>query len=192
MYSRLQMLRKPYFEPIQTLSTVDSGKKMKQRSAMADKFEIDDIDKLIIGELRKNGRATNQQIADDLKLTAATVSTRIKRLEKADKLRIVAVSDFRAHGYNVLLEIAIEVDGRPASQVANELAKLPEVFAVHLVTGRYDIDLLVVLREFSDLQDFLLKKLSNIKGIHSMVPAIAVDVIKYKFDIAPITSRDGL
>jgi Lrp/AsnC family transcriptional regulator for asnA, asnC and gidA len=92
----------------------------------------------------------------------------------------------------VLLEIAIEVDGRPASQVANELAKLPEVFAVHLVTGRYDIDLLVVLREFSDLQDFLLKKLSNINGIHSMVPAIAVDVIKYKFDIAPITARDDL
>ncbi len=85
---------------------------MKQRPAMADKFEIDDIDKLIIGALRKDGRATNQQIADDLKLTAATVSTRIKRLEKANKLRIVAVSDFRAHGYNVLLEIAIEVDGR--------------------------------------------------------------------------------
>lgn len=166
--------------------------KMKQRPAMAEKFEIDDIDKLIIGALRKDGRATNQQIADDLKLTAATVSTRIKRLEKANKLRIVAVSDFRAHGYNVLLEIAIEVDGRPASQVANELAKLPEVFAVHLVTGRYDIDLLVVLREFSDLQDFLLKKLSNINGIHSMVPAIAVDVIKYKFDIAPITARDDL
>ena len=159
---------------------------------MTEKFEIDDIDKAIISELRKNGRATNQQIADDLKLTAATVSTRIKRLEKANKLRIVAVSDFKAHGYNVLLEIAIEVDGRPASQVANELAELPEVFAVHLVTGRYDIDLLVVLREFSELQDFLLTKLSNIKGIHSMVPAIAVDVIKYKFDIAPITSKDDL
>ncbi len=30
---------------------VDSGMKMKQRSAMTEKFEIDDIDKSIIGEL---------------------------------------------------------------------------------------------------------------------------------------------
>lgn len=154
-------------------------------------LEIDDIDRSIIAELRKNGRATNQQIADWLNLTAATVSGRIKRLELADKLRVVAVSDFKAHGYNVLLQVSIEVDNRPASEVGNELAKLSEVFAVQLVTGRYDIDLLVALPEFDDLQDFLLNKLSKIHGIRSLVPAIAVDVVKYKFDIAPINAREN-
>ena len=164
--------------------------KMKQRLRMNENFEIVDIDRSIIGELRRNGRATNQQIANRLKLTAATVSARIRRLENADKLRVVAVSDFRAHGYDVLLEIAIEVESRAASEVAQELAKLDEVFAVHLVTGRYDIDILVVLKSFDELQAFISEKISTIRGIGSMMPAIAVDVVKYRFDVAPIVTKD--
>ena len=156
---------------------------------MGDDFSVDDIDLAIVEQLRINGRATNQQIANNLGLTAATVSTRIRRMEDADKLRVVAVSDFSAHGYNVLMELAIEVDGRPASEVAAELAEFPEVFAAHLVTGRYDIDMLVVLRDFSDLPTLLLDKFSKVRGIRSMMPAIAVDVLKYKFDVAPLEAR---
>lgn len=152
-------------------------------------FAMDDFDRAIVAHLRRNGRATNQQIADKLSLTAATVSARIRRMEDADALRVVAVSDFSAHGYNVLLEVAIEVDGRPASEVAEELAKLPEVFAAHLVTGRYDIDILVALHDFNELADLLLNKLAKIHGIRSMVPAIAIDVVKYEFDVAPIETR---
>ncbi|NCU10587.1 MAG: Lrp/AsnC family transcriptional regulator [Sphingomonadaceae bacterium] len=157
---------------------------------MSEAFTIDDVDRAIVEQLRVNGRATNQQIANTLGLTAATVSARIRRMEEADKLRVVAVSDFSAHGYNVLMEVAIEVDGRPASEVAAELAEFPEVFAAHLVTGRYDIDMLVVLRDISDLPGMLLDKFSKVKGIRSMMPAIAVDVIKYKFDVAPIEARE--
>lgn len=158
---------------------------------MNDKFEIDAIDRQIITELRVDGRATNQQIAANLGLTAATVSSRIKRMEDADKLRVVAVSDFSAHGYNVLMEVAIEVDGRPASEVAAELAELPEVFAAHLVTGRYDIDLLVALRGFEHLPDLMMKRFAKVRGIRSMMPALAVDVLKYQFDVAPIEARDA-
>lgn len=156
---------------------------------MSDNFTVDDIDLAIVEQLRINGRATNQQIANNLVLTAATVSTRIRRMEDADKLRVVAVSDFSAHGYNVLMELAIDVDGRPASEVAAELAEFPEVFAAHLVTGRYDIDMLVVLRDFSDLPSLLLDKFSKVRGVRSMMPAIAVDVLKYKFDVAPLEAR---
>ena len=158
---------------------------------MSEAFPIDDVDRAIVEQLRVNGRATNQQIANSLGLTAATVSARIRRMEEADKLRVVAVSDFSAHGYNVLMEVAIEVDGRPASEVATELAEFPEVFAAHLVTGRYDIDMLVVLRDIGDLPHLLLDKFSKVRGIRSMVPAIAVDVIKYKFDVAPIDAREA-
>ncbi len=157
---------------------------------MSEAFPIDDVDRAIVEQLRVNGRATNQQIANNLGLTAATVSARIRRMEEADKLRVVAVSDFSAHGFNVLMEVAIEVDGRPASEVAAELAEFPEFFAAHLVTGRYDIDMLVVLRDINDLPHLLLDEFAKVKGIRSMVPAIAVDVIKYKFDVAPIEARE--
>ena len=158
----------------------------KKGGRVAGDFTVDDIDRRIANQLRSNGRATNQQIADRLGLTAATVSARIRRMEEAGKLRVVVVSDFSAHGYNILLEIAIEVDGRPASEVAEELAALPEVFAAHLVTGRYDIDLLVALHDLDELSELMLNKFAKIPRIRSMMPAIAVDIVKYNFDRAPI------
>ncbi len=153
---------------------------------MTQTFNFDATDRAIVELLRQNGRATNQQIAENLGLTATTVSSRIKRMEDANQLRVVAVSDFTAHGFNFLMEVAIEVDGRPASEVGQELARFPEVFAVHLVTGRYDLDMLVALKDFDDLSHLLLDKFSKIRGIRSMTPAIVVDIIKYQFDIAPI------
>ena len=140
--------------------------------------------------MRKNGRSTNQQIAERLGLTATTVSSRIRRLEDSNQLRVVAVSDFAAHGYDVLMQLAIEVDSRPASEVANELAEFPEVFAVHIVTGRYDIDALVVLRDFEDMSLFLLDRLGSVRGIRRITPSIAVDILRYQFDVAPIEARD--
>lgn len=154
-------------------------------------ISFDATDHAIVTQLRQNGRATNQQIAETLGLTATTVSTRIKRMEEANQLRVVAVSDFAAHGYDLLLRVAIEVDGRPASEVAAELAQYPEVFATHLVTGRYDIDMLVALREFEDLANFLLEKFNKVRGIRSMNPSIFVDIVKYQFDIAPIETGQG-
>lgn len=153
-------------------------------------INFDATDHAIVEQLRVNGRATNQQIAETLGLTATTVSTRIRRMEEANQLRVVAVSDFAAHGYDLLLRVAIEVDGRPASEVAHDLAQFPEVFATHLVTGRHDIDMLVALREFADLSSLLLEKFTQVRGIRSMNPSIFVDILKYTFDVAPIETGD--
>jgi Lrp/AsnC family transcriptional regulator, leucine-responsive regulatory protein len=150
-------------------------------------YELDDLDREIIAALRADGRATNQQIAHSLKIAAATVSMRIRRMEELNAMRVVAVTDFAALGYTVLLAIGIEVKGRAAEDVAKDLAKLHEVFAVHLVTGARDIEILVALRAFEDLQQFLLKDVAKIRGILSLTPAIAVDVIKYNFDRAHLT-----
>lgn len=152
---------------------------------------IDDIDLAIVRQLQDNGRATNKQIAQNLGLTAATVSARIRRMEADDKLRVIAVSDFSAHGYNILMEVAIEVHGRAASEVAEDLAKMPEAFAVHLVTGRYDIDMMLVLKDFDGLKDMMLSRIMEVEGVRSITPTIAVDIIKYQFDVAPIEAGDG-
>ena len=104
-------------------------------------------------------------------------------------LRVVAVSDFAAHGFNFLMRVAVEVEGRPTSDVAKDLAQFPEVFATHIVTGRHDVDLLVALKEFEDLSKLMLDDFAKVKGIRAMIPSVVVDVIKYQFDVAPISER---
>ena len=150
-----------------------------------DSYELDELDLKIIAALKADGRATNQDIARSLKLAPATVSARIRRLEELNAMRVVAVTDFAALGLDVLLAVGIEVQGRAAEDVAEELAKLPEVFAVHLVTGARDIEILVALRNFEELQPFLLEDVAAVRGIRSLTAGIAVDIVKFEFDRTP-------
>ena len=149
-------------------------------------YELDDIDRHIIAALKADGRATNQKIARSLRISPATVGARIRRLENVNAMRVVAVTDFAALGYKVLLAVGIEVQGRAAEEVAKELAALEEVFAVHLVTGARDIEILVALHDLEELETFLLRDVAKIRGIRTLAAGIAADVIKYDFDRAQI------
>jgi DNA-binding Lrp family transcriptional regulator len=149
-------------------------------------FEFSDLDKSIIEILKKDGRTSNQRIADMLDVTTSMVATCIRRMEAAKAMKVVAVSDFSAFNYNVLLPIGIDVKGRRANDVADDIAALKEVASVQLVSGRHDIQILVTLAGMDDISNFLLNKLSQIKGVRSLAPSIAVDIIKYDFDVAPI------
>jgi Lrp/AsnC family transcriptional regulator, leucine-responsive regulatory protein len=149
-------------------------------------YELDDIDRHIIAALKADGRATNQKMARSLRISPATVGARIRRLENINAIRVVAVTDFAALGYKVLLAIGIEVQGRAAEEVAKELAALEEVFAVHLVTGARDIEILVALHDLEELETFLLRDVAKIRGIRTLAAGIAADVIKYDFDRAQI------
>ena len=150
----------------------------------APEYELDELDRRIIAALKADGRATNQKIARSLHISPATVGARIRRLENMNAMRVVAVTDFAALGYNVLLAVGIEVQGRAAEEVARELAALEEVFAVHMVTGARDIEILVVLHDLEELETFLLRDIAKIRGIRALAAGIAADVIKYDFDRA--------
>jgi Lrp/AsnC family transcriptional regulator for asnA, asnC and gidA len=125
-------------------------------------------------------------MARSLRISPATVGARIRRLENINAIRVVAVTDFAALGYKVLLAVGIEVQGRAAEEVAKELAALEEVFAVHLVTGARDIEILVALHDLEELETFLLRDIAKIRGIRTLAAGIAADVIKYDFDRAQI------
>jgi len=150
-------------------------------------IQLDEVDKKIIALLRRNGRATNQELARKLGVAAATVSARIRRLENFKAMKVVAVTDFAALGYKVLLAVGVQVQGRPAEHVAQELARLSEVFSVHVVTGARDIETLVALHDFDELHSLLLRDIAKIKGIRSIECGIAAEVVKYNFEVAPIS-----
>ena len=156
-------------------------------SGAGQQYRLDDIDRRIIAALRSDGRATNQRIARSLRIAPATVGARIRRLHDMNAMRVVAVTDFAALGYKVLLAVGIEVQGRPAQEVAQELAALPQVFAVHLVSGAHAVEILVALHELDELESFLLRDLAKIRGIRRLAAGIAADVIKYDFDRAPVS-----
>ncbi len=148
--------------------------------------DLDALDLGIIEYLRTNPRATNQDIAEKLSVTAATVSSRLRRLEKAHAMRVVAVTDFSAHGYNVIAAVGVKVQGRSVYDVAKQLAKLPEVLSVNIMNGSHDIELLVALRDFTEVNMFLIDHVAGVKGVASLTPGIAADIVKFVFNVAPL------
>lgn len=150
------------------------------------RYEFDETDRKILELLKANGRATNQKIARDLKVSAATVSARIRQMEEAKAMKVVAATDFAAFGYDTLIAIGVEVQGRPAEEVAKEFARLPQILSINLVTGAKDIEILLAVQEFAELSHFLLNDVAAIKGVRSLSPAIAVEIVKFDFDVAPL------
>lgn len=145
----------------------------------------DDLDMKIIRLLQEDGRTSTQDIAKELNSTSSTVRKRIRRLEDTGTMKVVAVTDFAAAGYDLLLAIGIEVDSRSAEDVAMDLAELPEVFSVNLTTGANDIELLVGARSFDELSVFLHKEVARIEGIGRLFPGLTIEVYKYQSEMVP-------
>jgi len=81
--------------------------------------------------------------------------------------------------------VGVEVEGRPALEVAEALAALPEVFSVSQVVGTYDIELLMVARDHEHLAELVTATLVRIPGVRRILTGIAVDVLKNQPDWVP-------
>lgn len=147
---------------------------------------LDSLDSNIIEILRTNGRATNQEIAERLSVTAATVSARLQKMEDARVMRVVAVTDFAAHGYNVIIALGVKVQGRKVHDVGRDLALLPEVLSVNIMSGEHDLELLVALHDFGEVKQLLFDHIAGIDGVMHITSGIAVDIVKFEFNVVPL------
>jgi len=148
-------------------------------------IELDETDHAIIDLLREDGRLPYRAIARELGLTETMVRGRVRRLEESNTMRVVAVTDIEAAGYEMLLAVGVQVEDRPPVDVAKELAEIPEVFSVNVVVGTHDIEILVVAKDQEALAHLLSVQLAGIAGIRRLTPALAVDVLKNQPDWVP-------
>ena len=153
--------------------------------ASADLISLDELDYAIIDLLREDGRLPYRAIARELGLTEATVRSRVKRLEESGTMRVVAVTDIEAAGYQMLLAIGVQVESRSPAEVAADLAKIAEIFSVNVVVGTHDVEVLVVAEDLDALNRLLSKILSSISGIRRLTPSLAVNVLKNQPDWVP-------
>ena len=151
-----------------------------ESQAGSETISLDEIDHKIIEMLQIDGRMSIRDIADNIGSNSSIVRKRMQRMSDADVMRVVAVTDFKAAGYELMLAIGIEVENRSAEEVGLELAQLEEVFSVNMTTGSNDLDILLAARDFEELSFFMHEKFPKIEGITKLVPAITVDVLRYE------------
>lgn len=151
----------------------------------AAQIALDATDQAIIDLFRSDGRMPYRAIARELGVTENTVRARVRRLEESNTMRVVAVTDIEAAGYDMLLAVGVQVENRPPEAVARDLAAFAEVFSVNVVVGAQDIEILVVAQDQSALSELIGERLANVPGVRRLTPALALDVLKNQPDWVP-------
>ncbi|HEX7000360.1 MAG TPA: Lrp/AsnC family transcriptional regulator [Trueperaceae bacterium] len=120
-------------------------------------MQFDAVDQRLLELLREDGRASHASLAKAVGLSAPAVGERVRKLEQAGVIRgFRATLDPEAVGLNVTAFVMIAPQPRkPAKQLVDRLAALPEVEAVYSVAGVYSFMAKVRASSTAELDDLL-------------------------------------
>jgi Lrp/AsnC family transcriptional regulator for asnA, asnC and gidA len=127
---------------------------------------IDDIDKAIVEGLQEDGRLPYTKLAKQVGLSEAAVRQRVQRLIESGVVQIVAVTDPSMLGFHRNAMIGLKVEG-DLRAVANDIAAIPEVSYVVVVSGSFDLLMEVVCEDDDHLLTLLNDKVRAIPGVRS-------------------------
>jgi DNA-binding Lrp family transcriptional regulator len=116
---------------------------------------IDKTDIRILEVLLSNAKLSYRDIGSRVGVSAATVMTRVKNLERQGIiLRYSAILDHEKLGYELTAITEITVSKGKLLEMEREIAKLPSVCAVYDTTGLTDAILIAKFKNRQDLSNF--------------------------------------
>jgi Lrp/AsnC family transcriptional regulator, leucine-responsive regulatory protein len=133
-------------------------------------MELDSYDKAILQRLQRDGRISNQDLAESVNLSPSPCLRRVRRLEEDGYIEdYVARLNARKLGLKLTALIQISMDKHTPERFDRfeaTIANYAEVLECHLITGQ-DADYLlkVVVEDMDDYQQFLLNKITRIEGV---------------------------
>jgi len=132
--------------------------------------KLDRYDQMILDILQKQGRISNQELAEAINLSPSPTLRRVKQLEENGLIDgYVALLNARKLGLTLMAFIGISMDKHTPERfggLEEKLASYPEVLECHLITGQTaDYLLKVIVKDMDAYQQFLLQKLTRIEGV---------------------------
>lgn len=134
---------------------------------------MDRLDRAIIAELRRNGRATYAEIGRTVGLSASSVHERVGKLEAAGVIiGYHAMVDPRAVGLGVTALVGIQpTETASDDEVADALGELPEVESCYAVAGQEAFVVKVRVGTVDELERTLgrLRRIDGVARTHTTV-----------------------
>jgi Lrp/AsnC family transcriptional regulator, leucine-responsive regulatory protein len=145
---------------------------------------LDAIDLRILKSLQEDAGLTNVELAAKVGLSASPCLARVRALENAGVIaRRVALLDARkiAPSISVFIQVTLEKQAEPALDTfESAVAQFAEVMECYLMTGDADYLLRVVVSDIDALQEFVVGRLTKIKGVANIRSSFALKQVKYK------------
>ena len=133
---------------------------------------MDQFDKKILKLLEKNARLSNEDIAVVTEIPEDEVASRISALEKAGIIRgykgVIDWEKVDTDSVSAIIELKVTPKaGLGFEEVAARVAKYPEVESVYLMSGAYDLNVVVKGKTFHEVSNFVARELAMIDSVTS-------------------------
>ncbi|MBT8369565.1 MAG: Lrp/AsnC family transcriptional regulator [Deltaproteobacteria bacterium] len=130
-------------------------------------MNIDKINLAIIKHL-SSGRKSYKKIAEELSVSENTVRTRVHKLIDQGILEITGLVDPEAiNGHRVVM-VGVKLKTMALVKKGEEFSKLKGVISVSVVTGRFDLILIVLLKAGFGLLEFYTEEVSKLEDVQSV------------------------
>ncbi len=130
-------------------------------------MKIDETNIKIIKYLR-NGRESYRNIADELGITENTVRSRVNKLIEEGILDISGVVDPEAISGHRIAFVGVKLAKLDLVKKGKEFSELRGVVSVSVVTGRFDLIVIVLLKEGFNLLEFYTNEVYKLKDVRSV------------------------
>ncbi|MFC3110669.1 Lrp/AsnC family transcriptional regulator [Undibacterium arcticum] len=156
---------------------------------MGNSAKLDEIDRRILRELRRDGRLSNLKLAERVGLSATPCWNRVKALEERGVIEGYAVLlNQKALGLpdTVIIEVTLDRhDDDTLERFGAALAELPEVVEAYLLTGEYDYLIKVAVAGTEGYEQFLRHKLYKLPGLRHSRSTFVLRCLKKEPSVQP-------
>lgn len=140
--------------------------------------EMDETDLAILHSLVKNARITLSKMSEDIDVPDATISHRLKRLEREVIKGYTVILDPEKVGLEITAIIIIQTETEKHSAVKLALSKLDEVSEVYSVSGEYDLLTKLWAHNMEELNQIINSKIRSIDGVDDLTEMIVMERVK--------------
>ena len=140
--------------------------------------EMDETDLAILHALVKNARITLSKMSEDIDVPDATISHRLKRLEREVIKGYTVILDPDKVGLEMTAIIIIQTETEKHSAVKLALSKLDEVSEVYSVSGEYDLLTKLWAHNMEELNQIINTKIRSIDGVDDLTEMIVMERVK--------------
>ena len=133
-------------------------------------IEVDQFDRAILKVLQREGRISNQDLADRIGLSPSPCLRRVRALEESGVITgYRAMIDAKVLGYTLMALIYISMDKHTPERFEhfeNEISQFSEVLECLLITGQdADYQIKVIVSDMDAFQELLLNRINRIQGV---------------------------
>ena len=130
-------------------------------------MKVDDLNISIVRHLQE-GRKSYKIIAEDLGVSENTVRSRVSKLEEEGVLEIVGLVDPEKVPRHRVVMVGVKLTTMDLVKKGEAFSRVRGVVSVSVVTGRFDLILMVLLKEGFGLLEFYTEEVSRLEGVQSV------------------------